>query len=480
MDASLHVSQFTRHVAIVGGGVSGLAAAWYLQKLAPGLTVTLFEATERVGGKVITHLVDGEEDQPFLLEAGADAFLAQQKPWAYELALELGLADRLLPTDQAHSGVSVVASGQLLPLPKGLNLILPTDWEAFAQSPLLSAAGKARMAQEREVPPRMDDADEAVADFVTRRFGEEALEKLAEPLLSGIYSAHPEEQSILATFPRFREMERRYGSLLRAVESGKKREGERAREKGAMTTFASFRAGMEELPRALADQIRAKVRLSTVVHSIARAADGYRLGLSDGESVEAHAVVLAVPAATAARLLLPLTPRASSVLGRLRTVSSGVVYLAYPRQQIRHPLQGYGAVIPRAEGRDFNALTWVTNKFAHRAPADHLLIRLFFGGARTPHMMERDDIEIAQAARQELRDLKGIEAAPTFHRVFRWWHAQPQYDVGHLERMEVIDADLPAGLNLIGTAYRGVGIPDCVNQGKEAAERILAYLQSFP
>jgi oxygen-dependent protoporphyrinogen oxidase len=167
-------------------------------------------------------------------------------------------------------------------------------------------------------------------------------------------------------------------------------------------------------------------------------------------------------------------------LGQLRTVSSGVVYLAYPRQQIRHPLPGYGVVIPRAERRDFNALTWVTNKFTQRAPADHLLIRLFFGGARTPHMMERDDSEIAQAARQELRDLIGIEATPTFHRTFRWWQAQPQYDVGHLERMKIIDADLPAGLTLIGTAYRGVGIPDCVKQSKEAAERVLSHFQSFP
>lgn len=247
-----------------------------------------------------------------------------------------------------------------------------------------------------------------------------------------------------------------------------------------MTAFASFRGGTEELPKALADQIRAKVRLSTGVESIERIGNGYRLGLSDGESVEAHAVALAIPATAAASLLYPLASGAASALGQLRTVSSGVIYLAYPRQQLRHPLQGYGVVIPRAEERDFNALTWVTNKFAHRAPADHPLIRLFFGGARTPHMMERDDTEIAWAACQELQDLIGMKVSPSFHQVFRWRQAQPQYDVGHLERMKIIDADLPAGLNLIGTAYRGVGIPDCVYQGKRAAERILAHLQSIP
>ncbi|MBX2998620.1 MAG: protoporphyrinogen oxidase [Caldilineaceae bacterium] len=486
METIAHVSRFNPHVAIVGGGVSGLAAAWYLQKLAPELTVTLLEASDRVGGKIITHFVDSGEDQPFVLEAGADAFLIQQKPWAYDLALALGLADRLLPTDPDHSGVSVVNNAHLIPLPKGLNLILPTDWEAFERSPLLSAVGKARMAQERQIPARGDGAgspaDESVADFVLRRFGAEALEKLGEPLLSGIYSAHPEEQSILATFPRFREMEERHGSLLRAVEAGKTRgseEGKKGGREEVRTAFASFTAGMEELPRALAAQVRAKMRLSTGVDSIERVGNGYLLRLSDGEALQADAVVLAIPAAAAEKLLRPLVPAAASALGQLRTVSSGVVYLAYARQQIRHPLQGYGAVIPRAERRDFNAFTWVTNKFAHRAPADRVLIRLFFGGARSPHMMERDDTEIALAAQQELRDLIGIDSAPTFHRVFRWWQAQPQYDVGHLDRMAAIDASLPAGLNLIGTAYRGVGIPDCVHQGKEAAEGVFAYLRSL-
>jgi oxygen-dependent protoporphyrinogen oxidase len=490
MERSTHGSQSKPHVAIVGSGVSGLAAAWYLQKLAPHLRITIFEASNRAGGKVITHFVDGDGDQPFVLEAGADAFLAQQKPWAYELALDLGLAARLLPTDGRHSGVSVVNKGQLVPLPKGLNLILPTDWAAFDRSPLISAAGKARMAAEREVPPREDDADESVAAFVTRRFGAEVLETLGEPLLSGIYSAHPEEQSILATFPRFREMERWHGSLLRAVEAGREGRSEEGREgrreegkKGgserAQTAFVSFRGGTEELPKALLAQIRAEVRLSTAVLGIEQVGGGYRLDLGNGESVEAGAVVLAVPSGIAMNLLHPIAAEASTALSQLRTVSSGVVYLAYRREQIRHPLRGYGVVIPRVEGRDFNALTWVTNKFAHRAPADHLLIRLFFGGARTPHMMERNDVEIVESARQELRSLTGIESTPSFHRVFRWWKAQPQYDVDHLDRMKIIDAALPAGLALIGTAYRGVGIPDCVHQGRLAAERIFAHLQSI-
>jgi protoporphyrinogen/coproporphyrinogen III oxidase len=469
-----HASRSTHHIAIIGGGITGLATAWYLQQLAPEIRVTLFEAAERAGGKVITHFVDGEAGQPFLLEAGADAFLARQKPWAFELAHELGMAGRLLPTNEEKSGVYVVQQGKLLRLPPGLQLIVPTDWEAFERSSLLSAQGKARMAAEREIPPRLDDNDESVAEFVTRRLGAEALARLGEPLLSGIYSANPDEQSILATFPRFRQMERQHGSLLRAMEAMRSR----ATAPGPSTvdgpqpssTFVCFRNGTQELPDTLAALVTAEIRLHSAVQSLARHDGGYRLHLADGEIVEADGVVLAVPAAAATALLRPLAEAAANTLESLRTVSSGVIYLAYKRDQIAHPMDGFGAVTPIAEGRNFNALTWVTSKFQNRAPEGHSLIRLFFGGARSPHMMERDDAEIAEAARQELRDLMGLDALPLFHRIFRWWNAQPQYDVGHLERMATIESALPPNIRLAGTAYHGVGIPDCVQQARRVAE----------
>jgi protoporphyrinogen/coproporphyrinogen III oxidase len=469
-----HASRITPHVAIIGGGITGLATAWYLGQLAPEVAVTLLEASGRAGGKVITHFVDGQGDQPFVLEAGADAFLARQKPWAYELALELGLSDRLLPTNDARSGVYVVQQGKLLRLPPGLQLIVPTDWEAFERSPLLSTEGKARMAEERDIPPRLEDGDESVAAFVTRRLGAEALARLGEPLLSGIYSARPEEQSILATFPRFRQMERRHGSLLRAVEAtrnmGSPASPSTAGGPQPSSTFVSFRNGTQELPDALADRVKANIRLNSGVQSIEEHEGRYRLHLADGENIEADRLVLAIPAAAAAALLRPLAETAATTLDTLRTVSSGVIYLAYPNDQIAHPMDGFGAVTPIAEGRNFNALTWVTSKFQGRAPREHSLIRLFFGGARSPHMMELDDAEIEGAARQELHDLMGLDATPRFHRVFRWWHAQPQYDVGHLERMAKIERSLPPNIHLAGTAYHGVGIPDCVQQARRVAE----------
>jgi oxygen-dependent protoporphyrinogen oxidase len=234
----------------------------------------------------------------------------------------------------------------------------------------------------------------------------------------------------------------------------------------------SFLGGTEELPSALAAQIKTSVHLNRAVQAISRHDDGYSL-LVGNETVQADAVVLAIPAQPAAALLRPLVPQAAGVLDELRTVSSGVIYLAYACDQIRHPLDGFGVVIPRIEKRNFNAITWVSSKFAHRVPTGHALIRLFFGGARTPHMMARSDAEIAQASCQELQQLMGIGAMPLFSQIFRWWDAQPQYDVGHLERMERIERSLPPGLALIGTAYQGVGIPDCVYQGRQAARRLV-------
>ncbi|MEZ4638816.1 MAG: protoporphyrinogen oxidase [Caldilineaceae bacterium] len=467
-----------KRVAVVGAGVAGLTTAWTLQRIAPHVEVTVLEAGTRTGGKVVTHFVDSGHEQPFVLEAGADAFLARQKPWAYQLALDLGLADEILPTDDRHSGVSVVHDGQLLPLPRGLNLILPTDWDAFTQSPLISAAGQARMAQEREIPPRQDDEDESVAEFVTRRLGAEAMEKLAEPLLSGIYSAHPEEQSILATFPRFREMERQHGSLLRALgATPRQRSSPPPTGSTAPTVFISFKNGTETLVRTLAAQVTAPIHLNTAVQTIEQRGDGYRLVLADRNAagfpyLDADGVVLAVPARVAAQLTSSVSAAATKTLGELRTVSSGVIYLAFRADDVAQMPTGYGVVIPRAEKRNFNAITWVSNKFQRRAPDGFLLVRLFYGGARTPHMMVGDDAAIEQSARAELSALAGISSTPVLSRCFRWWDAQPQYDVHHLRRMEQIKATLPSQIKLIGTPYHGVGIPDCVRQGQIAAETL--------
>ncbi|MEZ4706896.1 MAG: protoporphyrinogen oxidase [Caldilineaceae bacterium] len=479
--------------AIIGGGITGLTAAWELQKA--GVPYILLEKSTRVGGKIQTDQFDGFGDAPFIIERAGDAFLAAQKPWAMELAYELGLDDEILTTNSVQPSVYILKNGALVPVPAGLQLIIPTNRDTFLASPLMSEDGKARALDEEMVDPYMGDDDESVADFVRRRLGDEAVEMLAEPLLSGIYSAHPEEQSLLATFPRYRQLEQKYGSLIggvrKIVEEGRSRgveknggpstnsgaKGEREKRRD-LTAFITFKGGTETLVKALERQLTSGVRLGVAVDGIERnGADGYVLRLADGESISAGQVLVTTPAAPAAKMLQIVAPAAVEQLQTLRVVSTGVVFLGYRRADVTHPLNGFGVVIPRREGRSINAMTWMTTKFDHRAPADHVLIRVFFGGARTPEMMAKNDDEVTAIAQAELRELIGLEAAPVLRRVYRWIDAQPQYDVGHLERMKQIEESLPAGIQIAGSPYGGVGIPDCVRQGREAARSIVASLR---
>ena len=468
-------SRTTHHesrVAIIGGGLTGLTVAWELQKA--GVPYTLLEASERLGGKVQTDVVEVDAGR-FVLERGADAFLNVQKPWAVELARELGLDDELLPTNDQHRGVYVVKDGALVPLPRGLQLIVPTDEQALRDSPLLSAEGKARLLNEINVDPKLDDEDESVASFVTRRLGDEALSRLAEPLLCGIYNADPNEMSVLATFPRFRQMEREHGSLIRASQQNLTQRRKGAKGARANSVFVSFVNGSDILGRELAARLTGDVRLNAPVERVEQAASGkFVLRLANGSSVSASHVVATTPAFATASLVRELVPEAASaVLDSLRAVSTGALWLAFRRDEVAHPLDGFGVVIPRVEGRPINALTWTTTKFSQRAPDDHVLMRVFFGGTRNPQMMAKADDEIVEIARSELRDLLGINAPPTLTRIYRWRNAQPQYDVGHLDRVEQIETALPESFYVAGSFYRGVGIPDCVRQGKEAAAKIM-------
>ncbi len=457
-------------VAVIGGGLTGLTAAWELQKA--GVPYTLLEASERLGGKVQTDVVETGAGR-FVLERGADAFLNVQKPWAVELARELGLEDELLPTNDQNRGVYVVKDGALVPLPKGVQLIVPTDEEALLASPLLSAEGKARMLNEINVDPKLDHDDESVADFVTRRLGEEALDRLAEPLLCGIYNADPSEMSIQATFPRFRQMERTHGSLIRASQQNLMQRRQGAKGTRANSVFVSFVNGSDILGRELATRLTGNVRLNAPVERVEQAASGrFVLRLADGDSVSASHVVATTPAFATASLVRELAPEAASTLDSLRAVSTGALWLAFRRDEVAHP-DGFGAVIPRVEGRPINALTWTTTKFSQRAPDDHVLMRVFFGGTRNPQMMAKADDEIIEIALSQLKELLGIEASPTLARIYRWRDAQPQYDVGHLDRVEQIETALPQNFHVAGSFYRGVGIPDCVRQGQKAAEKVV-------
>ncbi|UCG24168.1 MAG: protoporphyrinogen oxidase [Chloroflexota bacterium] len=474
-----------RHVVIVGGGIAGLSTAWYLQKQAEerglDLHYTVLEKGSQWGGKIQTERVEGYGDQPFIVEGGPDSFLTQ-KPWALQMARELGLEERLLGTNDDRRKVYVLHKGRPTPLPDGVLLIVPTKIKPFALSPLISPLGKLRMGLDLFIRPKMDGEDETLADFITRRLGSEALDKIAEPLMSGIYNAEAERQSLLATFPRFRALEEKYGSLIKGMLASRKahvnRSGAGAGDgppKRPLSMFVSLRNGMEELAQALPGKLTGDLRLETSVTEVQLVDGRPSLKLNDGRRLSADAVVLAIPSYCAAGLIKDIAPEAAAGLDAIRYVSTGTISLAFRSQDVDLP-EGFGLVIPRSEKRLINAVTLTSTKFDHRAPADHVLLRVFFGGSRRPEMMDVDDDQLMALVLSELDALLGLDAQPVLCRIYRWRRANPQYDVGHLDRVAAIEEALPAGLYVTGSPYRGIGIPDCVHQGQQTAAKIAADL----
>lgn len=498
------------HVAVVGGGISGLSTAWYVEKqaAAQGVPVvcSVYESGDRWGGRILTDVVDREEGR-FVVEGGPDSFLAGQKPWAVDLALELGLAGRLLGTNDAARKVYVLSKGKPVPLPDGVFLLVPTKIKPFLLSPLISPAGKLRMGLDLFIPARKGDSDETLGDFVTRRLGSEALDKIAEPLLSGIYNAEAQRQSLLATFPRFRETELQYGSLIRGMlaakalarKARKQGRGASGGENGGLqgaaagrgdgrpdSLFVSFLSGTEEIVSGLTRGLEATLRTGVAVKAL-RSEDGcgYALEVSsrgkDGpvdEVIRADAVILAIPAYDAAALLATVSREAAGILGTVRYVSTGTMSLAYKRDASVEGLGGFGVLVPGSEKRPVNAITWSSTKFDHRAPEGHSLLRVFFGGSRSPGSMQLDDDELLRVVRGQLREIMGVAKEPLFHRVYRWEKANAQYDVEHLSRVEVVERALPPGVWVTGSPYRGVGLPDCVHQGQSTAIKVVERLKS--
>ncbi len=455
-------------VVIIGGGIAGLAAAYELQ--AQGVPYILLESSQRFGGKIRTEYIPNPAGEGrFVVEVGPDSVLTQ-KPWAVNLAKELGLAGQLLGTNDAMRRTYVLRNGRLVPLPDGVFLIVPTRIWPFIRTPLFSWRGKLRMALDWFIPPRQDEDDESLADFVCRRLGAEVLDRLAEPLMAGIHNAEAENQSLLATFPRFRQLEKQYGSLIRGMLAACRKAPTTDKRR---SVFTSFRDGMQTLVDALLEQLNGDLHLNVAASGISWAENGgFDIRLSGGETLSASAIVLATPAYTAADLLRDVAPQVSEQLTTIRYVSTGTVSVAYPLADIPRPLDGFGLVIPHSENRRINAITWTSTKFHHRAPEGYGLLRVFFGGSRHPEIMALDDEQIFAIVQEELRDIMGITTQPLFSRLYRWSRANPQYDVGHLERLSTIEQLLPDGIYLAGSAYHGVGVPDCVKQGRDAAGKL--------
>jgi len=464
-----------RHVTVIGGGITGLTAAHTLQ--GAGLTYSLIEQSDRWGGKIRTEQVESGAGQPFVVEAGPDSFIAQ-KPWATQLARAIGLGDELLGTNDDRRRTYVLIKGKLAPLPDGLMLIVPTRFMPFALSPLISLPGKLRMALEAFMPPRHDDGDESLADFVRRRLGSEALDKLAEPLMSGIYNTDPYDQSLLATFPRFRALEQKHGSLTRGMLAARRApHPNHGGGAGPSSLFISFKGGMRTLVDRLVELLDGDLRLKTGVERIERLADGrYRLHLSDGATQETDAVLLTTPAPVVAALLADLAPEAAAIAADIHYVSTGTLSLGYRAEDLAGVPEGFGVVIPRSEGRKINAITLSSTKFDHRAPQGYALVRTFFGGARSPASVALDDAALTAVVRDELRDIYGITAEPLFTRIYRWQQATPQYAVGHLDQIARLESALPPHLFVTGSAFRGVGVPDCVHQAQQTVEQIVAAM----
>jgi oxygen-dependent protoporphyrinogen oxidase len=452
-------------VVVLGGGIAGLTAAYRLRQR--GVTgVTLVEAEARLGGKVLTERRDG-----FVLEGGPDTFIAH-KPQALELVRELGLEGRLLASKDDRRGTFIQHRDRLLPVVDGLPMLVPSNWRALASSPLLSWQGKLRFAVEGLVPPGRSDEDESVADFVRRRLGREVLERVAEPILAHLHVGDVERMSLLATYPRLAELERRWGSLRRGVRALRA-----AAKQPPGPLFWTLRDGLEELVQCLAGRLDpASLLVGRKAVSLRRDGDSWTVELDDGRRLAASAVVLAVPSFAAADLVAETDAALAARLRELRYVSMATLSLGYRRDAVRHPLDGFGFFVPRRDLRHVLACSWTSSKFDHRAPEGTVLLRVFLGGALQEDLLALDDESLVACVEEDLQAILGFRATPVVRWLSRWPDGYPQYHVGHRGRVERIEAALPSGLVLAGSAYHGVGLPDCIRSGSEAASRVLASM----
>jgi protoporphyrinogen/coproporphyrinogen III oxidase len=457
-------------IAIIGGGISGLTAAFTLEdhRRAGAVEYTLYESSPHLGGVLRTEHVDG-----CIVEAGPDSFITE-KSWAADLCRTLGLGDQLIGSNDADRKTYILVRGQLIPMPDGLMFLVPTKILPTGFSPLFSWSTKVRMAQELLLQPRAAPTDESVASLVERHYGAEMVDRLADPLLSGIYGGDAASLSVRAVLPRFAEMERTHGSLGRATLAARKKMPPTA-NKTAVPLFTSLKNGMQQLVETLVPRLNASSLVTNAsAQSIHLEAGGWTVS-AGLESDHFDALILALPTHAAAHLLATSSPELSAELAAVGYSSSITVGLGYGRDVRQSLPPGFGFLVPRSEGKGLLAATFVHNKFPHRAPEDRALLRCFFAGSNAEHIWQQPDDAIIAVVRNELRQILGLRAEPLFACVYKWKCAMAQYGVGHLERLDRIERlrhKLPK-LALAGNGYRGIGVPDCIRSGQEAAKQIL-------
>lgn len=470
------------HLAVIGGGITGLTAAYRLTKLLPNAQVDLFEGTDRLGGVLWTH-----RDQDFLVERGADSF-QQKLPWAVELCKELGLEQEIVPTNKTRRRALVVRDGKLYPVPEGFVVMRPNRLGPVLRSPLLSLRGKLRLLLERWIPAAtnldQNDHDESVASFAIRRLGRETFEQLVQPLLAGIYTADPERLSLAATMPAIIEDEKKYGSLRKAAQAATKTDDtdEKSASGARYANFVSLQGGLQQLTEALASQLsQQNIHLNSAIANINQTTDNrWAINFSDDRPLQNYdGFVVALPAPRAAQIVASVDPQLSELLKTIPYASSAVVSLMLESSSITKPLDGFGIVVPTVEGKNIVAASFSSIKFPNRAPEGKVLVRVFLGGALRPEIVDLTDAELQTIASTELSQLIGAQGKPELLDVIRWREKMPQYHIGHIQLVDAIFSQVEkhSGLELAGNAYHGVGIPQCVRSGQQAAERLAEDLQ---
>ncbi|MGC2108946.1 MAG: protoporphyrinogen oxidase [Candidatus Korobacteraceae bacterium] len=461
-----------KRIAIIGGGISGLSAAFYLEKARVAgteLEYALFESGQRLGGCMSSDVVEG-----CLVEAGPDSFLTE-KPWALSLCKELGIADQLIGSNDAQRKTYIVVHGRLVVMPDGLMFMVPTRLVPTALSSLFSWNTKVRMARELLHPPRPMQDDETVAQLVERHFGSEVVDRLADPLLSGVYGGDAAKLSARAVLPRFVEMEEKYGSLSRAMLAAHKKMAQVTRKQPPRSLFTSLKSGMQQMVDAIVGRLDpASLRLRQHIRRVYPENGGWRVAVEMNGDEHYDAVILATPANVAGALLDGVDSALARNLLDITYSSSVTVTLGYYKSQLAKLPPGFGFLVPRSEGRRLLACTFVHNKFPHRAPPDKGILRCFLGGARDEAVLGLNDEEMLVAVQRDLRDLVKLDARPIFSRIYRWREAMAQYEPGHIARVAQIEkrvAEIP-GLALAGNAYHGIGVPDCIRAGMEAANSV--------
>ncbi len=460
------------HITIIGGGITGLTTAFYLQKLITTqclpLTCTIIESAANIGGKIVTEKFDN-----FTIEGGPDSFITR-KPYVLNLCKDLGIEDKLIPIN-SHNTFHIFRKNNLVPLIQGLYLGIPDSLESVYDMPMLSFASKVEMMAEIYLKPQPSNHDESLENFIKRHFGKEAFDTIYAPIMAGIYGTSPEKLSMRSLYPQLLELEHQHGSLINSIS---KLNGQNlsSAQTSKHPVFMSFKDGMNVLAKAILDSLKCELKVNTKIRSIAKTQSGYDLIDSNDQQYGTHTIVFATPAYITSEIVTSISNELAQLLDRIQYTSTATITLGYKLSDLPKTLdlRSSGFLIPFAENRKILGCAWASKKFKHRAPEDVLLIRVFIGGPGKSHLVKLSEYQLMKLVQDELNDILKINHEPIFHKLFRWQNGNPQYEVGHLDWLASLDkviCKLP-GINLTGSSYNGIGIPDCVHNARLTAEKI--------